>query len=40
MIKLVVDGKTNKVLGAHMVSEYIAEIIHSFAVAFKNVVTQ
>jgi glutathione reductase (NADPH) len=35
MVKLVVDGNTDKVLGAHMVGEYAAEIIQGVAIAVK-----
>ncbi|NES87323.1 MAG: glutathione-disulfide reductase [Moorea sp. SIO2B7] len=35
MMKLVVDGNTDKVLGAHMVGEYAAEIIQGVAIALK-----
>jgi len=35
IIKLVVDGNTDKVLGAHMVGEYAAEIIQGVAIAVK-----
>ena len=34
-IKMLVDAKTNKVLGAHMMGEYAAEIIQGVAVAIK-----
>ena len=34
-IKLLVDAKTNKVLGAHMMGEYAAEIIQGVAIAIK-----
>lgn len=33
MMKLVVDGNTDKVLGAHMVGEYAAEILQGVAIA-------
>ncbi|MFN6568689.1 glutathione-disulfide reductase [Dendronalium sp. ChiSLP03b] len=35
MMKLVVDQKTDKVLGAHMVGDYAAEIIQGVAIAVK-----
>jgi glutathione reductase (NADPH) len=35
MMKLVVDGNTDKVLGAHMVGESAAEIIQGVAIAVK-----
>lgn len=35
MVKLVVDGNTDIVLGAHMVGEYAAEIIQGVAIAVK-----
>lgn len=35
VIKLVVDGNTDKVLGAHMVGEHAAEIIQGVAIAVK-----
>jgi len=35
LLKLVVDGQTDKVLGAHMVGEAAAEIIQSLAVALR-----
>lgn len=35
MMKLVVDGKTDKVLGAHMVGDNAAEIIQGIAIAVK-----
>ncbi|QSJ17304.1 glutathione-disulfide reductase [Nostoc sp. UHCC 0702] len=35
MMKLVVDGKTDQVLGAHMVGNYAAEIIQGVAIAVK-----
>jgi len=34
-IKLLVDAKTNKVLGAHMMGEYAAEIMQGVAIAIK-----
>jgi glutathione reductase (NADPH) len=33
MMKLVVDGNTDKVLGAHMIGENAAEIIQGVAIA-------
>jgi glutathione reductase (NADPH) len=33
IVKLVVDGNTDKVLGAHMVGEYAAEVIQGIAIA-------
>lgn len=35
MVKLVVDGNTDRVLGAHMLGEYAAEIIQGVAIAVK-----
>jgi glutathione reductase (NADPH) len=35
MMKLVVDGKTDKVLGAHMVGDHAGEIIQGIAIALK-----
>ena len=35
LMKLVVDTKTDKVLGAHMVGNYAAEIIQGVAIAVK-----
>ncbi|NRB07081.1 MAG: glutathione-disulfide reductase [Richelia sp.] len=35
MMKLIVDANTNKVLGAHMVGDYAAEIIQGVAIAVK-----
>jgi glutathione reductase (NADPH) len=35
MMKLVVDGNTDKVLGAHMVGESAGEIIQGVAIAVK-----
>ena len=35
MMKLVVDGNTERVLGAHMVGENAAEIIQGIAIALK-----
>ncbi len=40
MLKLVVDGNTDRVLGAHMVGENAAEIIQSLAVAIRKGVTK
>lgn len=40
MIKLVLDDNTNKVLGAHMVGEYAAEIIQSLEVTLSKGVTK
>lgn len=40
MMKLVVDGNTNRVLGAHMVGEHAADIIQSLAVAIRKGVTK
>lgn len=40
LVKLVVDGNSDRVLGAHMVGEYAAEIIQSIAVAIKTGVTK
>lgn len=40
IIKLVVDGNTEQVLGAHMVGEHAAEIIQSLAVAIRKGVTK
>lgn len=34
-MKLLVDGKSNKVIGAHMMGEYAAEIIQGVAIAIK-----
>ena len=34
-IKLLVDAKSDKVLGAHMMGEYVAEIIQGVAIAIK-----
>ncbi|MDJ0535219.1 MAG: glutathione-disulfide reductase [Xenococcaceae cyanobacterium MO_207.B15] len=35
LMKLVVDGNTNKVVGAHMVGDYAAEIVQGVAIAVK-----
>ncbi|PPS45454.1 glutathione-disulfide reductase [Chroococcidiopsis sp. TS-821] len=35
IVKLVVDGNTDKVLGAHMVGEYAAEVIQGIAITIK-----
>ena len=35
MMKLVVEGKSQRVLGVHMVGEYPSEIIQSIAIAIK-----
>ena len=35
MMKLVVHGETDKVLGAHMVGDYAAEIVQGVAIAVK-----
>ena len=35
MMKLVVDAESDKVLGAHMVGDYAAEIIQGVAIAVK-----
>lgn len=35
LVKLVVDGNTDKVLGAHMVGEYSAEVLQGVAIAIK-----
>lgn len=40
MMKLVVDGKSDRVLGAHMIGERAADIIQSLAVAIKQGVTK
>lgn len=40
MMKLVVDGKSDRVLGAHMVGEHAADIIQSLAVAVRNGATK
>jgi glutathione reductase (NADPH) len=40
MMKVVVDGKSDRVLGAHMVGEHAADIIQSLAVAIKQGITQ
>ena len=40
MMKLVVDGDSDRVLGAHMVGEHAAEIIQSLAVAIRKGVTK
>lgn len=40
MMKLVVDGKSDRVLGAHMVGEHAADIIQSLAVAIRKGVTK
>lgn len=40
MIKLVVNGNTDEILGAHMVGEHAAEIIQSLAVAIRKGVTK
>ncbi|HEY9849102.1 MAG TPA: glutathione-disulfide reductase [Leptolyngbyaceae cyanobacterium] len=40
LIKLVVDGNSDKVLGAHMVGEYAAEIIQVIGLAIKTGVTK
>jgi glutathione reductase (NADPH) len=34
-VKLVVDSKTDRVLGAHMVGEYASEILQGVAIALK-----
>ncbi len=39
-IKLVMDGESQKVLGAHMVGEHAAEIIQSLGVAIRKGVTK
>lgn len=40
MMKLVLDGKSDRVLGAHMVGEHAADIIQSLAVAIRNGTTK
>jgi len=40
MMKLVVDGDSDRVLGAHMVGEHAADIIQSLAVAIRNGATK
>ncbi len=40
LIKLVVDGNSDRVLGAHMVGEYAAEIIQSLGLAIRIGVTK
>lgn len=40
MMKLVVDGNSDRVLGAHMVGERAADIIQSLAVAIKHGITK
>ncbi len=40
MMKLVVDGNSDRVLGAHMVGEHAAEIIQSLAIAIRKGVTK
>ena len=40
LIKLMVDGNLDQVLGAHMVGEYAAEIIQCLALAIKKGVTK
>jgi glutathione reductase (NADPH) len=40
LIKLVVDGNSDRVLGAHMVGEYAAEIIQCLGLALKKGVTK
>jgi glutathione reductase (NADPH) len=40
MVKLVVDEKTDRVLGAHMVGEHAAEIIQGLAIAIQQGVTK
>jgi len=40
MMKLVVDGNSERVLGAHMVGEHAADIIQSLAVAIKGGATK
>ena len=40
MMKLVVDGNSDRVLGAHMVGERAADIIQSLAVAIKHCITK
>ena len=35
LMKLIVDGNTNKVVGAHMIGDYAAEIIQGVAIAVK-----
>ncbi|MBW4629087.1 MAG: glutathione-disulfide reductase [Brasilonema octagenarum HA4186-MV1] len=40
LIKLVVDGNTNEVLGAHMVGEYATEIIQCLGLAVRKGVTK
>ncbi len=40
LVKLVVDGNSDRVLGAHMVGEYATEIIQSLALAIKTGVTK
>lgn len=39
-MKLLVDGTTQKVVGAHMVGDYSAEIMQGFAIAVKVGVTK
>jgi glutathione reductase (NADPH) len=39
-IKLVVDGKSGQVLGAHMVGEHAADIIQSLGVAIRKGITK
>lgn len=40
LMKLVVDGNSDRVLGAHMVGEHAADIIQSLAVAIRNGTTK
>lgn len=40
LIKLVVDGNSNRVLGVHMVGEYAAEIIQCLGIAIRTGVTK
>lgn len=39
-IKIVVEGKSERVLGAHMVGEHAADIIQSLAVAIRKGITK
>ncbi|WP_321162544.1 hypothetical protein [Nostoc sp. KVJ3] len=40
LIKLVVDSKSDRVLGAHMVGEYAAEIIQCLGLAIRTGITK
>ena len=38
-VKIIISGKTKKIIGVHMVGENVSELIHEFAVAKKNDLT-